>query len=193
MTQLFFNWLFSKQSINIGQSCKGVNRKEWARRLHIAKWKWSKCVVYSMGNFLFYKKKLATALGSYSWLILNSHYRGFKCDSYWNDDSSEVAHLTVNRLVKTKFNMNGLISRGRILQNLKQPLPVSAYKIQVKWARRESKQFLDIIRVLTCVTFSAENSELLQLHSTFFVLSVVKARTHHQRVGREALCVDLWW
>lgn len=43
----------------------------------------------------------------------------------------------------------------------KQPLPVSAYKIQVNWARRESKQFLDIIRVLTCVTFSAENSELL--------------------------------
>ena len=30
---------------------------------------------------MFYKKKLATALGSYSWLILNSHYRDFKCDS----------------------------------------------------------------------------------------------------------------
>ena len=90
-------------------------------------------------TFLFYKKKLATALGSYSWLILNSRSRDFKCDSYENDDSSEVVHLTVNGLIKTEFNMNGLISRGRIFKIFffpskflkKQPLPVSAYKIQV--------------------------------------------------------------
>lgn len=104
-------------------------------------------VVSLMGYFfVLYRKAKLTALRKF-WNMLKLSFRRFGLKFFSNVDYSEVAHLTVNRLVKIEFNMNGLISRGRYFQNLNEAATTSiSYKIQVKWSRREreSKQFLDI-------------------------------------------------